>query len=56
MIMGKLSTKSTIKVVAEVVSHDKEDKVAVFKMKRRKGHQKENGRASNSLRQFKLKI
>ena len=40
---GKLSTKSTIKVVAEVVSHDKEDKVIVFKMKRRKGHQKKNG-------------
>ena len=40
---GKLSTKSTMKVVAEVVSHDKEDKVVVFKMKRRKGHQKKNG-------------
>ena len=37
---GKLSTKSTLKVIAEIVSHDKEDKVVVFKMKRRKGHQK----------------
>ena len=52
---GKLSTKSTIKVVAEVVSHDKEDKVVVFKMKRRKGHQKRMD-TSNSLQQFKLKI
>ena len=40
---GKLSTKSTLKVIAEIVSHDKEDKVVVFKMKRRKGHQKKNG-------------
>ena len=40
---GKLSTKSTLKVIAEIVSHDKEDKVVVFKKKRRKGHQKKNG-------------
>ena len=40
---GKLSTKSTLKVIAEIVSHDKDDKVVVFKMKRRKGHQKKNG-------------
>ena len=40
---GKLSTKSTLKVIAEIVSHDNEDKVVVFKMKRRKGHQKKNG-------------
>ena len=40
---GKVSTKSKLKVIAKVISHNFEDKVIVFKMKRRKGHQKKNG-------------
>ena len=40
---GKVSTKTSMKVVAKVVSHELEDKIIVFKMKRRKGYQKKNG-------------
>tara|TARA_B100000683_G_scaffold235675_1_gene239645 strand:+ start:496 stop:861 length:366 start_codon:yes stop_codon:yes gene_type:complete len=40
---GKLSTNSSLKVIAKVVSHNLDNKVIVFKMKRRKGHQKKNG-------------
>ena len=40
---GKIETKTSVKVVAEVLSHEKESKVVVFKFKRRKGHQKKNG-------------
>ena len=40
---GKVSTKTSMKVVAKVVSHEVDDKVIVFKMKRRKGYQKKNG-------------
>ena len=40
---GKVSTKSSIKVVAKILSHEVDDKVIVFKMKRRKGYQKKNG-------------
>tara|TARA_B000000475_G_scaffold215258_1_gene177544 strand:- start:218 stop:616 length:399 start_codon:yes stop_codon:yes gene_type:complete len=40
---GKVSTKTSMKVVAKVVSHEVGDKVIVFKMKRRKGYQKKNG-------------
>ena len=40
---GKVSTKTSMKVVAKVVSHEVADKVIVFKMKRRKGYQKKNG-------------
>ena len=40
---GKVSTKSKLKVIAKVISHNFEDKVIVFKMKRRKGYQKKNG-------------
>ena len=40
---GKISTKSSLKVVAKVLSHEVDDKVVVFKFKRRKGHQKKNG-------------
>ena len=40
---GKIETKTSVKVVAEVLSHERENKVVVFKFKRRKGHQKKNG-------------
>jgi len=40
---GEISTKSSMKIIAEVVSHEVADKVIVFKMKRRKGYQKKNG-------------
>mgnify|MGYP001301868735 CR=1 FL=1 len=40
---GNISTSSSTKIVAKVVSHDISDKVVVFKMKRRKGYQKKNG-------------
>ena len=40
---GKVSTKSKLKVIAKVISHNFEDKVIVFKMKRRKGYQMKNG-------------
>lgn len=40
---GKVSTKSSIKVVAKILSHEIDDKIIVFKMKRRKGYQKKNG-------------
>tara|TARA_B100000700_G_scaffold55151_1_gene59045 strand:- start:954 stop:1331 length:378 start_codon:yes stop_codon:yes gene_type:complete len=40
---GKVSTKSSLKVIAKVLSHEIADKVVVFKMKRRKGYQKKNG-------------
>ena len=40
---GKVSTKTSMKIVAKVVSHEVADKVIVFKMKRRKGYQKKNG-------------
>ena len=40
---GKISTNSSLKVVAKVLSHEIGDKVVVFKFKRRKGHQKKNG-------------
>ena len=40
---GSISTNSSTKIVAKVLSHDIADKVVVFKMKRRKGYQKKNG-------------
>ena len=40
---GEISTKSSLKITAKVLSHEKGDKVLVFKMKRRKGYQKKNG-------------
>jgi len=40
---GKIETNASVKVVAEVLSHERENKVVVFKFKRRKGHQKKNG-------------
>ena len=44
---GKISTKTSMKIVAKVVSHEIDDKVIVFKMKRRKGYQKKNGYRDN---------
>ena len=40
---GKISTNSSIKVIAEVLSHEVDKKIIVFKFKRRKGYQKKNG-------------
>ena len=40
---GKISTKTSMKIIAKVISHEIANKVVVFKMKRRKGHQKKNG-------------
>ena len=40
---GKISTQSSIKVIAKIMSHEVADKIVVFKMKRRKGYQKKNG-------------
>ena len=40
---GKISTNSSIKIIAKVLSHEIDDKVIVFKFKRRKGYQKKNG-------------
>ena len=40
---GKVSTKSKLKVIAKVISHNFEDKVIVFKKKRRKGYRVKNG-------------
>lgn len=40
---GKISTKSSLKVIAKVLSHEFDKKIIVFKQKRRKGYQKKNG-------------
>ena len=40
---GKISTNSSIKVIAKIISHEFDKKVIVFKQKRRKGYQKKNG-------------
>ena len=40
---GKISTNSSIKVIAKVIEHGFDEKVIVFKQKRRKGYQKKNG-------------
>tara|TARA_B100000700_G_scaffold286353_1_gene341163 strand:- start:246 stop:602 length:357 start_codon:yes stop_codon:yes gene_type:complete len=40
---GKISTKTSMKIIAKVISHEIANKVVVFKMKRRKGYQKKNG-------------
>ena len=40
---GKISTNSSMKIIAKVLSHEVDDKVIVFKFKRRKGYQKKNG-------------
>ena len=40
---GKISTQSSIKVIAKIMSHEIADKIIVFKMKRRKGYQKKQG-------------
>ena len=40
---GKISTNSSVKVVAKILSHELDKKIIVFKQKRRKGYQKKNG-------------
>ena len=40
---GKISTNTSIKVIAKVIEHGFDEKVIVFKQKRRKGYQKKNG-------------
>tara|TARA_B100000029_G_scaffold113402_1_gene105676 strand:+ start:58 stop:420 length:363 start_codon:yes stop_codon:yes gene_type:complete len=40
---GKISTDTSIKVIAKIISHEFDNKVLVFKQKRRKGYQKKNG-------------
>ena len=40
---GNISTKSSMKVIAKVLSHEFDKKIIVFKQKRRKGYQKKNG-------------
>ena len=40
---GNISTKSSVKVIAKVLSHEFDKKIIVFKQKRRKGYQKKNG-------------
>ena len=40
---GDISTNSSMKIIAKVLSHERSDKILVFKFKRRKGHQKKNG-------------
>ena len=40
---GKVSTNSSVKVVAKILSHELDKKIIVFKQKRRKGYQKKNG-------------
>ena len=50
---GEISTKSSLKITAEVLSHEKGNKILVFKMKRRKGYQKKNGHKQDYM---KIKI
>ena len=40
---GEISTNSSVKVTAKVLSHELDKKIIVFKQKRRKGYQKKNG-------------
>ena len=40
---GKISTNSSVKVIAKILSHELDKKIIVFKQKRRKGYQKKNG-------------
>ena len=40
---GQISTNSSVKVTAKILSHELDKKIIVFKQKRRKGHQKKNG-------------
>ncbi|KQC03717.1 MAG: 50S ribosomal protein L21 [Candidatus Cloacimonas sp. SDB] len=43
-----------VKVIAEVLSHNKEKKIIVFKKKRRKGYEKKQGHRQN-FTQLKIK-
>jgi len=40
---GEITTNSSIKVIAKILSHELDKKIIVFKQKRRKGYQKKNG-------------
>ena len=40
---GDISTNSSMKIIAKVLSQEVDDKILVFKFKRRKGYQKKNG-------------
>ena len=40
---GEISTSSSVKVTAKILSHELDKKIIVFKQKRRKGYQKKNG-------------
>ena len=40
---GEISTDSSVKVTAKILSHELDKKIIVFKQKRRKGYQKKNG-------------
>ena len=40
---GEISTESSVKVTAKILSHELDKKIIVFKQKRRKGYQKKNG-------------
>ena len=40
---GEISTNSSFKVTAKILSHELDKKIIVFKQKRRKGYQKKNG-------------
>ena len=40
---GQISTNSSVKVTAKILSHELDKKIIVFKQKRRKGYQKKNG-------------
>jgi len=40
---GEISTNSSVKVTAKILSHELDKKIIVFKQKRRKGYQKKNG-------------
>ena len=40
---GEISTNSSVKVTAKILSHEFDKKIIVFKQKRRKGYQKKNG-------------
>jgi large subunit ribosomal protein L21 len=52
-VIGTPTIKNA-KIVAEIVKHDKDKKVVVFKKKRRKGYEKKQGHRQN-FTQIKIK-
>ena len=40
---GKITTNSSIKIIAKILSHEVSDKIKVFKMKRRKDYRRTQG-------------